>query len=51
MFLYINDKDVLVDVLRFDFIGFNKKEMEKVLEGYFDNKEIGLKIIKGYYLL
>lgn len=49
-FLYINDKDVPADVLRFDFTGLNKKEMEKALEGYFDNKEIGLKITKGYYL-
>ncbi|BCS82067.1 peptidase U32 family protein [Anaerocellum diazotrophicum] len=49
-FLYINDKDVPADVLRIDFTGMNKKEMEKALKGYFDNKEIGLKITKGYYL-
>lgn len=49
-FLYIDDKDVPSDVLRFDFTGINEKEMEKALEGYFDNKGIGLKITKGYYL-
>ncbi|WPX09178.1 U32 family peptidase [Anaerocellum danielii] len=48
-FLYINDKDVPADVLRFDFTATTEEEMEKVLEGYFDGKEIGLKITKGYY--
>uniref|UniRef100_A0A7C5Z0V6 U32 family peptidase n=1 Tax=Caldicellulosiruptor owensensis TaxID=55205 RepID=A0A7C5Z0V6_9FIRM len=49
-FLYINDKDVMADVLRFDFTGATENEMIKVLEGYFNDKQIGLKITKGYYL-
>ena len=47
--LYIDDKDVPADVIRFDFTACNNSEITMVFEKYFDGKDAKLKLTKGYY--
>lgn len=47
--LYIDDKAVPADVIRFDFTGFCADEITDVLENYFESKSVNFKFTKGYY--
>ncbi|ABP66087.1 peptidase U32 [Caldicellulosiruptor saccharolyticus DSM 8903] len=47
--LYIDDKEVPADVIRFDFTACSDSEIAMVFEKYFDGKVAKLKLTKGYY--
>ncbi|WAM31872.1 U32 family peptidase [Caldicellulosiruptor naganoensis] len=47
--LYIDDKDVPADVIRFDFTACSIDEITSIFENYFDAKSVNLKLTKGYY--
>lgn len=49
--LYIDDKNVPSDVIRFDFTGFSEEEIKLIFAKYFEGKNLntGIKLTKGYY--